>query len=51
MYILLSSPWNLLPNGRHKASLSKFKKTEITPCILSAHNATEVELNKKNNSR
>jgi hypothetical protein len=35
----------------HKASLNKHKKIEITPCILSDHNATKVELNKKNNSR
>jgi exonuclease III len=35
----------------HKASLSKFKKIEIIPCILSAHNALKLELNNKNNSR
>jgi exonuclease III len=34
----------------HKTSLSKYKKIEITPCILSDHNALKVELN-KNNSR
>jgi endonuclease/exonuclease/phosphatase (EEP) superfamily protein YafD len=34
----------------HKASLSKYKKTEITPCILSNHNALKVELSNKNNS-
>jgi hypothetical protein len=33
----------------HKASLSKYKKTEIIPCILSDHNA--LELNNKSNSR
>jgi hypothetical protein len=33
----------------HKASLSKYKKIEIVPCILSDHNARKVEL--KNNSR
>jgi exonuclease III len=31
----------------HKASLSKYKKTEIIPCILSDHNALKQELNKK----
>jgi hypothetical protein len=36
---------------RHKASLSKYKKIEIIPCILSDHNALELELNNKNNSR
>jgi hypothetical protein len=34
-----------------KASLSKYKKIEITPCILSDHNALKLELNNKNNSR
>jgi hypothetical protein len=32
----------------HKTSLSKFKKIEITPCIL---NALKLELNNKSNSR
>jgi exonuclease III len=36
---------------RHKASLSKYKKTEIILCILSDHNALKPELNNKNNSR
>jgi hypothetical protein len=31
---------------RHKASLSKYKKSEITPCILSDHNALKLELKK-----
>jgi endonuclease/exonuclease/phosphatase (EEP) superfamily protein YafD len=35
----------------HKASLSRYKKIEITPCILSDHNALKLEPNKKNNSR
>jgi endonuclease/exonuclease/phosphatase family metal-dependent hydrolase len=35
----------------HKANLSKYKKTEIIPCILSDHNALKLELNNKNNSR
>jgi biotin synthase-related radical SAM superfamily protein len=35
----------------HKASLSKYNKTEINSCILSNHNALKLELNKKNNSR
>jgi hypothetical protein len=35
----------------HKASLSKYKKTEIIPCILSDHNALKLELNNKNNTR
>jgi hypothetical protein len=35
----------------HKASLSKYKKIEINPCILSDHSALKLELNNKNNSR
>jgi hypothetical protein len=36
---------------RHKASLSKCKKIEITPSILSDHSALKVELNNNNKSR
>jgi exonuclease III len=32
----------------HKASLSKYKKIEIIPCILSDHNSLKLELNKNN---
>jgi hypothetical protein len=35
----------------HKASLSKYKKIEIIPCILSDPNALKLELNSKINSR
>jgi exonuclease III len=35
----------------HKASLSKYKKIEIIPCILSDHNALKLELNNKSNSK
>jgi hypothetical protein len=35
----------------HKASLSKYKKLEICPCILSDHNALKVEINNKNISK
>jgi hypothetical protein len=35
----------------HKTSLSKYKKIEITLCILSDHRALKLELNNKNNSR
>jgi hypothetical protein len=31
----------------HKASLRKYKKTEIIPCMLSDHNAIKLELNNK----
>jgi hypothetical protein len=35
----------------HKASLSKYRKIEIIPCILSDHNAIKVELNNKNKDK
>jgi hypothetical protein len=35
----------------HKAILSKYKKIQIFPCIVSDHSALKLELNNKNNSR
>jgi hypothetical protein len=35
----------------HKTSLNKFKKIEITPCIISEHNGIKLELNNKRNHR
>jgi hypothetical protein len=35
----------------HKASLSKYKKIEIIPCILSDHKALKLEINNKSNSK
>jgi exonuclease III len=35
----------------NKASLSKYKKIEIIPCILSDHNALKLELNIKNKDK
>jgi hypothetical protein len=35
----------------HNASLSKYKKIEIIPCILSDHNALKLEINNKNSSK
>jgi exonuclease III len=35
----------------HKTSLSKYKKIEIIPCILSDHNIIKQELNNKSSSR
>jgi exonuclease III len=35
----------------HKTSLSKYKKLEITPCILSYHNVLKLELNNEYTSR
>jgi hypothetical protein len=35
----------------HKASLSKYKKIEIIPCILSDHKALKLDINNKNNSK
>jgi hypothetical protein len=35
----------------HNASLNKFKKIEITPCIISDHNRIKLVLNNKRNHR
>jgi hypothetical protein len=35
----------------HKGSLSKYKKIEIIPCILSVHNAVRVEFNNKSKDK
>jgi endonuclease/exonuclease/phosphatase family metal-dependent hydrolase len=35
----------------HKASFSKYKKTETISCMLPDHNAIKLELNDKSNSR
>jgi hypothetical protein len=35
----------------HKGSISKDNNIEITPCILSDHNAIKLELNNKSSSR
>jgi hypothetical protein len=32
---------------QHKASLNKFKKIEITPCIISDHSGIKLDLNNK----
>jgi hypothetical protein len=40
------SPKQIIILG-HKASLSKYDKIEIIPCILSDHNAIKLELNNK----
>jgi hypothetical protein len=36
---------------RHKASLGKYKKIEIIPCVLSDHNSLKLEINHKNNRK
>jgi endonuclease/exonuclease/phosphatase family metal-dependent hydrolase len=35
----------------HKVSLSKYKKIEKIPCILSDHNALKLEINNKSSSK
>jgi exonuclease III len=35
----------------HKASISKYKKIKIIPCILSDHNAIKIELHNKNKDK
>jgi hypothetical protein len=34
-----------------KASLNKYKKTEVTSCFLSDHNGIKLEINSKRNHR
>jgi hypothetical protein len=54
MYILLRSLWNFLQNRPylgHKVSFNKYRKIEISPCILSDHNAIKRERNNERNSR
>jgi hypothetical protein len=54
VYIPLSSPWNFLQNRpylRAWSNLNKYKKIEITPCILFDHNGIKLELYNKRNSR
>jgi hypothetical protein len=47
LYILLGShgTFSKIDILGHKASLSKYKKIEIIPCILSEHNALKLESN------
>jgi exonuclease III len=35
----------------HKANISKYKKIEIIPCILSDHNVLKLKINNKNNRK
>jgi tryptophan 2,3-dioxygenase len=45
-----NNPWNFLQNRSYLGAQSKFqnyKKIEITPCLLSDHNAIKLELNNK----
>jgi exonuclease III len=35
----------------HRASLNKYENIEITPCILSGHNAIKLELKNKSSNR
>jgi hypothetical protein len=54
IYILLSSPWKFLQNRpylRAQSMSQKYKKIEITPCVLSDHNAIKLELNKSSNRK
>ena len=50
LHILLQHTQNILQDGSnvgHKRSLSKFKKTEITPSIVSDHNGMKLEINNR----
>jgi hypothetical protein len=46
-----TKPFPKLIISRATASLSKYKKIEIIPCILSDHNALKLEINNKNSSK
>jgi hypothetical protein len=35
----------------YKANLNEYRKSEITPCILSEHNTIKLEFNNKRNNR
>jgi hypothetical protein len=35
----------------HKANLNRFKKIEITPCIIADHNRIKLDQNNKRNHR
>lgn len=35
----------------HKASLNRYKKIEITPCILSDHHRLKLDINNRNNRK
>jgi hypothetical protein len=35
----------------HQSTLNKYKKIEITPCILSDHNAVKLKLNNRRSSK
>jgi hypothetical protein len=54
-YIFFSAAHGTFSNSDHilghKASLSKYKKIKIIPCILSDHNALKLESNNKNSSK
>jgi hypothetical protein len=54
-YTLFSAAHGIFPKIDHilghKASLSKYKKMEIIPCILSDHNVLKLEFNNKNSSK
>jgi hypothetical protein len=54
-YILFSSPhgtfFKIDRIIGHKGRLSKYKKVEIIPCILSDHNALKLEPNKNSSRR
>jgi hypothetical protein len=36
---------------KHKGSHNRYKKIEITPCILSDHHGSKLDINKNRNNR
>jgi predicted acetyltransferase len=54
IHILFCSSWNFFQVDQilgHTASLNKFKKIEITPCIILDGNEVKMDLNNKRNYR
>jgi hypothetical protein len=54
IHILFYSSWNVLKIDHilgHKASLKKFKKIKINPCIISDHNRIKLDHNKRNHRK
>jgi endonuclease/exonuclease/phosphatase family metal-dependent hydrolase len=54
-YTFFSAPHGIVSKTdhifRHKASLSRYKKVEITPCTLSDHHGLKLDINNRNNRK
>jgi hypothetical protein len=50
-FTVLSAAHETFSKIDHKANFNKYKKIEITPCILSDHNTIKLELSHKRSSK